>query len=163
MVHLEIWDLYDKNRNPLGITHQRSVPVPEGYYHLVVRVLVQNSRGEILLSKRHPEKPNGNLWECTGGSVLHGESSLDGALREAKEELGIDLSIQKGNIIHRATRMKYHMDTWYFQVDLNINELVFQPDEVVDAKWVNKERYEEMLVRKEIIPNLPHLFNLLSD
>lgn len=32
------------------------------------------------------------MWECVGGSVLRGESSVDGAVREVKEEVGIDLS-----------------------------------------------------------------------
>lgn len=32
------------------------------------------------------------MWEATGGSILQGESSLDGAIREVREELGIDIS-----------------------------------------------------------------------
>ena len=32
------------------------------------------------------------MWKCVGGSVVKGEDSLLGAIREAKEEVGIDLS-----------------------------------------------------------------------
>ena len=35
-------------------------------------------------------------WETTGGSALAGDDSLTAALRETKEELGIDLDPQKG-------------------------------------------------------------------
>ena len=31
------------------------------------------------------------MWECVGGSVVKGEDSLLGAIREAKEEVGVDL------------------------------------------------------------------------
>ena len=33
---MELWDLYDENRIPLGRTHPRGGPVPEGTYHLAV-------------------------------------------------------------------------------------------------------------------------------
>lgn len=35
------------------------------------------------------------MWECVGGSVIKGEDSLQGALREAKEEVGVDLLPKK--------------------------------------------------------------------
>lgn len=31
------------------------------------------------------------MWECVGGLIVKGEDSLQGALRETKEEVGVDL------------------------------------------------------------------------
>ena len=46
---MEIWDLYDKDRNPTGETMVRGERMPEGRYHLIVDVLFLNSKGETLL------------------------------------------------------------------------------------------------------------------
>jgi ADP-ribose pyrophosphatase YjhB (NUDIX family) len=48
-----------------------------------------NAEGEVLLTKQHQNKPHPNLWECPDESVLAGEDSLEGAIREIKEEIGI--------------------------------------------------------------------------
>ena len=44
------------------------------------------------------------MWECVGGSVLRGESSVDGAVREVKEEVGIDLSPAAGILVDSEVR-----------------------------------------------------------
>ena len=75
---MELWDLYDKDRRPLGRTHQRGLPVPPGAYHLAVIVVILNPKGEVLLTRRAPEKDAcPGWWENTGGSVLAGETSLE--------------------------------------------------------------------------------------
>lgn len=53
-------------------------------YHLVISAWIVNSKGQYLLSQRHPNKIYPFFWECTGGSVLASEDSLHGALREVK-------------------------------------------------------------------------------
>lgn len=89
----EIWDLYDENRELLGKDHVRGEQLPIDGYHLVVHVWIRNSKGEYLISQRSANRPTFPLmWECVGGSVVKGEDSLLGAIREAKEEVGVDLS-----------------------------------------------------------------------
>ena len=101
---MEFWDLYNDKREKTGRIHERGKALPEGYYHLCVSVWLVNRKGEFLLSQRHPDKEYPLCWECTGGSVLAGESSLDGALREVKEELGITLAPEKGKILFQTRR-----------------------------------------------------------
>ena len=52
----ELWDLYDKYKNPLGKTHVRGEKIKSGEYHIVVDVLSVNHKGQILIAKRHPDK-----------------------------------------------------------------------------------------------------------
>ncbi|MEK0292313.1 NUDIX domain-containing protein [Caldifermentibacillus hisashii] len=158
---MELWDVYDINRKKTGKTHLRSVPLPEGSYHLVVHAIIENERGEVLISKRHPTKPYGNLWECNGGSVLAGETSLQGILREIKEEIGIDLNPDNGKIIRQETRDCSHYDLWYFQQNANIHDLTLQAEEVSDAKWVNQKEYDVMVTNQEIVPSIDHYFRLV--
>lgn len=44
------------------------------------------------------------MWECVGGSVVKDENSLLGAIREAKEEVGVDLMPENGQILFTRTR-----------------------------------------------------------
>ncbi len=86
----EIWDVYDTNRNRTGKTVERkNVVLQKGEYHIVVTAIILNEKNEILISKRAPYKKHGGMWECNGGSVVAGETSIEGILREVKEELGI--------------------------------------------------------------------------
>ena len=74
---MELWDLYNENRELLGRDHIRGEEIPEGCYHLVVHVWIRNSKGEYLISRRSADRPSFPLlWECVGGSVLKGEDSL---------------------------------------------------------------------------------------
>lgn len=88
----ELWDAYDREGNPLGFDLVRGEPIPENVRHLVVEIFSVTNDGRVLITRRHPAKPWGGCWEYTGGSVLKGETPIQGALRELREETGIILS-----------------------------------------------------------------------
>lgn len=152
----EKWDLYDAKRNKTGHILTRGMAVPKGYYHLVVSVWIRNDRGEYLLSRRHPNKEYPLCWECTGGSVLAGESSLSGAVREVKEELGIDLKPAAGRRISQICREETQdlYDVWVFDENIAISDIVLQKTEVVDVKWVTKCELLRMGKNGELHPLL---------
>ena len=113
---LEMWDLYNDKREKTGKALPRCVPIPKGLYHLTVSAWIVNSQGQYLLSRRHPQKTYPLCWECTGGSVLAGEDSLSGAVREVKEELGIILNPFKAEMIYYTKRedIQEFYDVWLF-------------------------------------------------
>ena len=78
---MEYWDIYDRNRNQTGRTVKRGDALKDGEYHIVVQVWITDGNGRWVMTKRHPDKPCGRLWEPTAGSVTAGEDSLAGALR----------------------------------------------------------------------------------
>ena len=86
----ELWDIYDSDRNPTGRVEPRGRLVI-GDYHLVVHIWLMNEKGEILVTQRAQNNPWGLFWETTGGSVLAGETSLQAAVREVREEVGIQV------------------------------------------------------------------------
>lgn len=58
----------------------------------VAAAAIRNQSGEILLSRRHPDSHQGDLWEFPGGKLEPGET-VDNALhRELQEELGMQIS-----------------------------------------------------------------------
>lgn len=159
----ELWDIYDRYRNKTGRTHERGKPLSMGDYHLVVSIWIINSKGEILLTKRHPDKHWGGYWECTGGSVTAGEDSLQGALRETVEEIGIELNGEEGILLSEERRESDFFDSWLFKKDFTLSDIVLQEEEVVDAKWVNKQEYEAMFRKGLIVPTLKNFYELYNN
>ena len=168
----ELWDILDKDGNPTGIQRQRRpFPEPEfdfedGEYHLVVQVWILNSRGEFLISRRVPAKHWPLMWECTGGSALSGQTSLEAAIMEAKEELGVDLNPKNGRLFSRFIKEGSQMivDAWLFRQDIPIEKIILQPEETCDAMWASKEKIRQMLEAEQFIgyefyPYLDELFN----
>ena len=89
---MERFDLYDKHMNKLNETIARGEHSGEGKYHLVVHIWLRNDKGEYLIQQRNKiEDIVPYQWAITGGAVLAGESSIEGAIRETQEEIGIEL------------------------------------------------------------------------
>ena len=148
---MEIWDVYDINRKKVGKVHERGVPLLTGEYHLTVEVWVVDSSNRILLSQRHPSRNNGLLWECSGGSVLAGEESVDGAQRQCKEEIGIEIDKQLFEYIGSDIRKDYIIDTYVVYTDIICFEIKMQPEEVIDVKYVTLEEMINLGEKGEIV------------
>lgn len=133
---MELWDLYDSERHATGRLHQRGRSLPSGAYHLVADVWTITSRGEILITQRHPHKRHGLLWECTGGAVLAGENTLAGAVRELAEEIGVCVGRDELTLMHSVRLNDRFVDTYLLRRDITLSELRLQPEEVVDARLV---------------------------
>lgn len=140
----ELWDLYDKNRVLMGKTHVRGIPLESGQYHLVVEIWTVDGAGHLLLTKRHPDKHYGGLWECTGGSVVAGEDSITGAKRELLEETGIHAEEKELVFLGSIQNQHNFFDTYLLKKSVPIGELKLQPEEVTDAKWVTLPEFEQM-------------------
>lgn len=163
----ELWDVYDENRNLTGKTMKRSEhPRGTDEYHLAVHIWIKNKKNEWLISKRTPNKHFPLLWECTGGSVLAGEDSLTGALREVQEELGITLDKNKGSIYKSIKREIYHdfCDVWIFEHNCDISDVALQPDETCDAMWATSDKIRELIRTKQFIPldNMQYVLELVK-
>ena len=156
---MELWDIYDINRIKTGriIDRHSDEQLNNGEYHLVVEAIIINSKREILLSKRSETKNKYPLfWECAGGSVISGETSLEAILRELKEELGLEFKIDEAKFYKtiRDDNAKDFKDIWLFIKDIEQTNLRYNDGEVIDAKWVTIEELEEMKIKKEIVPTL---------
>ena len=146
----EIWDVYDSERKLTGRTHRRGDPLPECDYHLSVHVWLQNSSGEFLISQRALSKGDPGMWECTGGSAVTGDDSLTAAIREVKEELGLDVRAENGKCVFtKIQRGNAISDIWLFRQDFSTNDIVLQENETIDAKYVTKEEILQMIDNDE--------------
>lgn len=115
----ELWDLYDENRRVLGKTIRRGDAVPPDTYHILAAVWTVNSSGQLLITRRSPEKfycPN--CWENTGGAVLSGETSRQAAARELREETGIDVSPEDFFLLTTTKEKRFFTDTYLLFTDI---------------------------------------------
>ena len=68
--------------------------------HLVVLVVIERD-GKFLLTKRHEVSNEGepgwghDMWQLPGGGVEWNETPEEAAVREAKEEIGVDVKLIK--------------------------------------------------------------------
>ena len=164
---VEYWDLYDKDGNKLYKTVKRGDKLNNDEYHLVVNVWIKNKNNEFLISQRSSTKAHPLMWEITGGSVLKGESSLDGALREVYEELGLKLNRNSAKFIGRANRYYPNcndiLDVWLFEIDdNNMNLISIQKEELNDAKWASIDEIKEINENDKFLVN-PYFEKIIND
>lgn len=145
---MEIWDLYNCNREKIGKTIARGEKLADDEYHLVVNAWVKNKNGEFLITQRNGTRSHPYMWECTGGSAVTGETSIEAAAREVKEELGIDINKDTGKLV--GSILRYYpncpdiLDVWIFEDETPIENVVYQEEEVCDAKWATVEEIKKM-------------------
>lgn len=151
---MELWDVYDRERNKIGKLHERGQRLRPGEYHLVADVWTVTPKGKILVTQRHPNKHLGLMWECTGGAVLAGESSLEGAVRELAEEVGIKVSLDHLKFISTHKSRECFLDTYLNEQDIQIEDIKLQEEEVVAARFVDYEELEKMHEEGIVVPSV---------
>ena len=143
---MELWDVYDAEFNKLeGKTLVRGEPVPDGLYHLVCDIIVKHTDGTYLLMQRDPRKHYGGLWEATaGGSALVGETPLECAVRELREETGIISTelTQVGMVTDREAHSIYV--EFLCVTDWDKDAVTLQEGETVNFRWVGREELLHM-------------------
>ncbi|MGN0025973.1 MAG: NUDIX domain-containing protein [Clostridium sp.] len=150
---MELWDIYDKNRNLTGKQMHRGSEFGNGDFHLVVHVCIFNSKNEMLIQQRQQWKSGWpNMWDLTvGGSALAGETSTDAAERETLEEIGfkIDLSNERPFF---TINFEYGFDDYYIiERDIDIKDLKLQYEEVKSIKWATKDEVLQLVADGKFI------------
>src|SRR6476646_4167697 len=92
----ELVDVIDYDGNNVRVVTRREMR-ENNLPHRCTYVLVFNSRGELFVHQRTPLKDVYPLyWDvCVGGVLTAGESFDDSAVREVREEIGVDAPVEK--------------------------------------------------------------------
>ena len=151
---MEYWAVLDGEGNPTGeIMEKYDKKVFEkGFYHLGADVWIINDENKILIQKRSSlKKLEPNVWAMTGGSVIWGENSLKTIVREAKEELNIDIDANNLKLITKFKTGNVWIDTYVLKSEYDISKMKFQEDEVSDAKWATWEEIDDLVKKGQFI------------
>ena len=159
---MELWDLYDENRLPLGkqIVRGQEKPVA-GEYRAVVHVCLFSTDGKMLIQRRQPFKEGwSGKWDVTvGGSAIAGETPKEAAERELKEELGIALPLPRQRL---TVNFESGFDDIFLVTrDVALDSLVLQETEVAEVRWATETEIIELLHEKAFIPYHESLIRLL--
>ena len=158
----EWWDILDQNRHFTGRRMRRRDAFQPGDYHLVVDVWMRRPDGKFLLTLRAPNKGYPLMWECTGGSAISGDDSLQAALREAKEETGMILDPAKGKImLQYSNQTDSFKDVWLFEHDADAEDVVLQDGETVGARLATKDELIALYQEKKLVP-FPYFEQLMA-
>jgi len=158
---MEIRDLYDVNKNLTGKTFVKGEQVPNGYYYLIVAVILENSKGDFLIQKRVLRK--GGKWALTAGHPKSGENSFIGLCSEVSEELGIDISKDNPKLVDTWINNDQIFDIYYLKKDIKIDDIVIQEEEVDGVRYASIDEINDMHSKGEFHENHFILFNKCLD
>ena len=157
----ELRDLYDKNSNKTDKTYRKGDIIPDGYYPMVVMVVIRNSNGEFLMQKRVESK--GGDWGVTGGHPKSGETPIEGIITEVREELGLDFS--KENFIEYDSGCdgKDCYKMYFVTKDINISDITIQQEELSEVRWFTMNELKDMVNSGELNEDQIACFNKVCD
>lgn len=147
----ELRDCYDNQSNPTGETYFKGDKLPEGRYAMQVIVSIQNSKGEFLMQKRVPRK--GGNWGVTGGHPKSGETPIQGAITEVKEELSLDITADQLTVFSEGFDGKVCYKMYYLNMDFDTDALDIQKEELSEAKWFSIQTLQGMVDSGEMDEN----------
>lgn len=160
---MEMVDVYNSRHEKLDYKKERKKLI-DGEYRLSTFIWVINDDDKILIQQRlSTTKKMPNMWGATAGGVKENETSLDGAIRELKEELGIIATRDEIEFIGSYKRINDFVEVWICKKNIEIGELILEPTEVQDAKWVSVDEFIEMINEKIGINSGFDIFKMYYD
>jgi 8-oxo-dGTP pyrophosphatase MutT (NUDIX family) len=154
----ELWDLTDDRGHPVGRTHRRGIgEIPPGSFHIVSATCVHRPDGAVLITRRAAGKDYPLTWEFPAGSALAGETSVEAATRELREETGLSPDPARFRFIGRFTEPSALVDIYTAPVP-DGSVLALDPEEVAEADWVTVDDVERLRhIEAFAAPWLPRL------
>lgn len=162
---MEVWDLYDINRQRTGETCDRGCELPEGRFHLVVEVCVFNDDGAMLIQQRQSSKvPHPGLWALSGGgSAIAGETSAMAAGRELREEIGIAADFTGQRPVFSISGTNSFCDYYLLRANPDLDSLPLQSEEVQAVRWAGLDEIQRLIELGQFVPYHQSLISLLFD
>ena len=154
---MELRDLYDINSNKTDKTYYKGDPIPEGYYPMVVMVVIRNSKGEFLMQKRVVSK--GGDWGVTGGHPKKDETPIEGIITEVKEELGLNFKKEDFILYDSGCDGKDCYKMYFVTKDINLDDITIQEEELTEVKWFTMDELKRMVKTGELNENQIACFN----
>lgn len=155
----EYFDILDASGNKTGEIISRDNAHSRGAWHRTVHVWILNQNGDVLLQRRSADKdffPN-MLDISSAGHLLAGEDSLSGAVREIKEELGIDvkpeelrfIKTSKNSFNYKPGFMENQFEDLYIlRTSLDAASIEIQKEELQDAFYVPYKEFKNMVAER---------------
>ena len=152
---MEYLDIVNERNELLGFFKEKEKAHRDGNYHRTAHIWLINRNKELLLQLRSPNKASfPNCWDISAaGHINHGESVIEGGLRELKEELGVTA---KPEDLQFVTIVRFGKETnsefgfvYLMETDLKEEDFFFADHEVAEVKYIYYTDLEEMVMSKQ--------------
>jgi isopentenyldiphosphate isomerase len=146
---MELLDYYDeKNEKKLGVLEREEIH-KNRLWHREASIWILNEKNELLLQRRSMLKSGANKFSITAGHIGAGEEEIKAALRELKEEIGID-AIEKDLILLDIYKNEQNNNncfsyTYLLKTNKKIEDMTIQEEEVSELKYITIEELEKRL------------------
>lgn len=147
---MEKFELVDRNGNKTGnivtleeLERKNRVKFPENCYLPVAGVINENN--EVLLEKRSSKKVSGaGKWGICAGKVDFGENTLDAAIREASEEIGIKFDKEKLKPLSTDLIKDGRFSIYYIKDNIPIDRFKIQESELEEVKYFKLDEIKNL-------------------
>lgn len=168
----ELLMVLDENGNSTNKLEKRSIVHNNQLYHNEIALWVING-DKVLLQRRSPnKKQNPNKLALCAGHVVENETIEEALYKEAKEEIGLDLTIHEVKPLLTIKRNEKNnfcfSHHFYIKADIPLTEFLIQKEELTELlyqplDWVIEQTKNEA---SEVVfnwnENYQNLFNELK-
>ena len=175
----EYLDVLDENGNFTGKTKLRSEVHRDGDWHREVFIIAIDDHKKLLMQLRSPNKlSHPDQWDvAAAGHATAGDNSLQAAIREIKEELGLDITEDELEFIYsfkknsvrkdRQIHNKAIVDVYLLHKNIEIDQVKIQVEEVAAVIYMDLSELESVLENNnpKYINRIfyPHVFKVLHE
>lgn len=158
---MELLDIVDESDRVVGQAFRDEIH-SRGLIHRSTHMLLFDSSGKLFFQRRSFQKDNDpGLWDSSAaGHVDAGESYLVCAVRELREELGIEVDDKD---LTELFKLPPREDTGFeFATVFSLcsdQELTLNPEEIIDGKWLELGDVDQWVASKPV--NLSRAFSII--
>jgi len=143
----ELLDIVDATDRVIGQASRDDIH-REQHLHRATHIVLSNSRGEVFVQLRSNSKDNNpGMWDTSAaGHVDAGESYVGCAVREVREELGVEVSPEQLEFVsrlHPSPENGFEFVMVYRAI--SDDPLSLQADEVADGRWLSPHELDHWI------------------
>lgn len=101
---------------------------------------------------RRANEPSRGLWSIPGGRVEAGETTREAAVREVREETGLDVAV--GELLLTSVVGPYLVEDFAATV---VGGTLHAGDDALDARWFTVEEMKALPLSPGLMEELPNL------
>lgn len=157
---MEYIDILNPDGSPAGFNSPRKKAHAEGLYHRSIHLWIVNSKGELLIQKRALSKTaHAGLWDVScAGHVESGDTPKTTVIKEAKEELGLEISLEDIKFCRTVlTKNIYdsgryidneYIDIFLMMKDVSISDICLDHTEVSEVRFIHLKDFKQLIIQK---------------
>ena len=159
----ELIDVLDENGNKTGEVLTKKQIHERGLCHKIIVVAIIDRNGHILMQKRAKNKDvNADKWDVSvAGHVSSGQTSLEAAIRETFEELGIKIHKEELKYIlmykNNEKIKENYIDNQIYDCyivnreEIQLQDIKIQESEVEAVKLCNLDEFRTLIANHNVM------------